>query len=241
MGSMIFAHRGASGYAPENTLEAFQLAVDQGADGVELDVQLTRDHQLIVTHDERIDRVSDGTGFINSLTLKEIKKHLFNMTHPEYSEARAPTLEEVLVLLAPTGLKVNIELKNSRLPYPGMEEKCLNLVESLGLNERVVYSSFNHHSLQFIKRLNRQAVCGLLYDCCLIQPANYLKLTGLDAVHPHYSDLLLYPDEYEAVRLQGGQVNVWTVNDDREMRKVIDAGADILITNYPDRAKAVAG
>jgi glycerophosphoryl diester phosphodiesterase len=95
--------------------------------------------------------------------------------------------------------------------------------------------------MQLIKRLNPEAVCGLLYDCCLIQPADYLKLTGMDALHPHYSDLLLYPEAYEEAQQQCGLVHVWTVNDEREMRKVFDAGADILITNYPDRAKAVAG
>ena len=92
----VFAHRGASGYAPENTLEAFQLAIDHNADGVELDIHLTRDKQLIVTHDERIERVSDGNGLVAMMSLKDLKKHLFNKTHPEYREARAPTLEEAL-------------------------------------------------------------------------------------------------------------------------------------------------
>ena len=241
MKTLIYAHRGASGYAPENTLDAFQLAAEQGADGVELDVHLSRDRQLIVTHDERIDRVSDGSGLISSMTLKDIKMHLFNLTHPEYTQAKAPTLEEVIDLLKPTGLKINIELKNSRLPYIGMEEICLNLVEKTGMSERIIYSSFNHYSLQIIKRINPKAVCGLLYDCCLFKPAEYLSKTGMDALHPHYSALLMNPEEYQQAKEQGGLVNVWTVNDDRDMRKVLDFGADILITNYPDRARVVAG
>ena len=235
----VFAHRGASGYAPENTLEAFQLAIDHNADGVELDIHLTRDKQLIVTHDERIERVSDGNGLVAMMSLKDLKKHLFNKTHPEYREARAPTLEEVLELLEPTGLQVNIELKNSRIPYEGMEELCLELVERTGMGERVVYSSFNHHSMAFIKRLNPRAVCGLLYDCCLKNPAGYLKMVGADALHPNFSDVLLYPEEYAAFMQAGGLVHVWTVNDDRDMRKVLDAGANIIITNYPDRAVAL--
>lgn len=241
MGTMIFAHRGASGYAPENTLEAFQLAAEQGADGVELDIQLSRDHQLIVSHDERIDRVSDGSGLICAMTLKEIKSHLFNLTHPEYSQAKAPTLDEVIDLLKPTGLRINIELKNSRLPYAGMEEKCLDLIEKRGMSERVIYSSFNHYSLRTIKQINPNAVCGLLYACCLIKPAEYLSRTGMDAMHTHYSDLLMNPDAYHEVQEQGGLVNVWTVNDDRVMRNVMDFGADIFITDYPDRARAAAG
>lgn len=237
----IFGHRGASGYAPENTLEAFSLAVEQGAEGVELDVHLTRDQQIIVTHDERIDRVSDGTGLVAMLSLKDIKKHLFNKPHPQYTEARAPLLEEVLDLLLPTGLHINIELKNSRLPYTGLEAKCLELVARKGIQQRVIYSSFNHHSMALLKRLDKTAVCGLLYDCCLFDPAAYLKKAGMEAVHPQYCDLLLNPEAYQQVKQQGDLVHVWTVNDDREMRRVMDAGADILITNYPDRALALRG
>lgn len=237
----IFAHRGASGYAPENTLEAFSLAVQQQADGVELDVHLTRDQQVIVTHDERIDRVSDGSGLIVQMTVKDIKKHLFNKPHPEYEDARAPLLEEVLELLKPTSLHINIELKNGRIPYDGMEGKCLNLVEKAGMQDRVIYSSFNHHSMMLLKKMNPQAACGLLYDCCLLDPAGYLNLSGLDALHPHFADFLMNPDAYRKARQQGGLVHVWTVNDDRDMRRVMDADADILITNYPDRAVAVRG
>lgn len=105
----IFAHRGASAYAPENTLEAFQLAVDQGAHGVELDVHLCRSGEIVVAHDETVDRVSDGTGRILDMTLQELKALHFNKTHPEFPDARIPTLEEVFQLLAPTGLEINIE------------------------------------------------------------------------------------------------------------------------------------
>lgn len=108
----VWAHRGASGYAPENTLEAFALAAEMGADGVELDVQMSRDGYLVVAHDERIDRVSNGSGFIRDFTLKELKGFLFNRTHPEYKDARIPTLREVYELLKDTPLKINVELKN---------------------------------------------------------------------------------------------------------------------------------
>ncbi|HSK67943.1 MAG TPA: glycerophosphodiester phosphodiesterase [Candidatus Limnocylindria bacterium] len=241
MDTRIFAHRGASGYAPENTLEAFRLAVEQGADGVELDVHLTRDGHIIVTHDERIDRCSDGSGLVGRLTLKEIKKHSFSKPHPEYEGALAPTLEEVLELLQPTGMWVNVELKNGVIPYPGMEEKCVRLVEKMGMADRVLYSSFNHHSLLLLKRIKPDAPCGLLYGCNMLFPADYLKKTGVEALHPHYWDLLLHPEGYAEAKRQGGRVHVWTVNDDRDVRKCADAGADILITNYPDRALAALG
>lgn len=235
----VFAHRGASGYAPENTLEAFQLAIDLGAQGTELDVHLTRDGEIVVAHDERIDRVSDGIGRINDMTLRDLKKHKFNAVHPEYKEARLPTLREVYELLLPSGLQVNVELKNGILAYPGLEEKCLNLAAEMGFEDRVFYSSFNHYSMLRVKKINAGAVCGFLYDGCLINPWEYASGCGMNALHPHYSELSLVPDECDKAHALGLKVNTWTVNDERSMRMVIDAGADVMITNYPDRAKAV--
>ncbi|MDD4080921.1 MAG: glycerophosphodiester phosphodiesterase [Eubacteriales bacterium] len=241
MKTLICAHRGASGYAPENTLEAFQLAVDQKAEAVELDVQLSRDKQLVVVHDERIDRVSDGSGLISMLSLKDIKSHLFNATHPAYLDARAPTLEEVFDLLLETNLIINVELKNSRIPYEGMEEKCIDLARRKGISDRVIYSSFNHYSLFKVKAIDPDAVCGLLYDCCMVEPWEYARRLKIEALHPHYSELLLNPRECDEAHKAGLQVNTWTVNDDRDMKKVFEMGADMLITNYPDRALAVRG
>lgn len=235
----IFGHRGASGYAPENTLEAFELAIKQHAHGVELDVHLSRDGQVVVAHDERIDRVSTGSGLIKNLTVKDLKKHLFNRTHPQYQQATIPLLEEVLALFSPTGLMINIELKNNQVPYPGLEEKCLQLVEQNGMKERVIFSSFQHHSMLKMKQLDKSTVCGLLYSCSLLNPAEYLASAGVEALHPQYDDVLLFPEVYRQVQQQGGLINVWTVNDDRDVRKCLEFGVDTLITNYPDRALAV--
>ncbi len=236
MATTICAHRGASAYAPENTLEAFELAVQQGAHGVELDVHLTRDKEIIVAHDERIDRVSDGIGAISDMTLAEIKRHVFNREHPEYAGARAPTLREVYELLKPTGLYVNVELKNSVKAYLGLEEKCLELAASMGMEDRVVYSSFRHQSMVHIKELNRLAQCGLLYACIMVRPWEYALSLGVDALHPVYTELQFTPDQCERAHEKGIKVNVWTVNDERNMRMVTEAGADMIITNFPDRA-----
>ncbi len=236
MAITICAHRGASAYAPENTLEAFELAVQQGAHGVELDVHLTRDKEILVAHDERIDRVSDGIGAISDLTLTEIKRHVFNREHPEYEGARAPTLREVYELLKPTGLYVNVELKNSVKAYPGLEEKCLALAADMGMEDRVVYSSFRHQSMVRMKELSSKAVCGLLYACVMVRPWEYAAALHMDALHPLYTELSFTPDECQQAHEKGVQVNVWTVNDERNMRMVIEAGADMMITNFPDRA-----
>lgn len=230
----IFGHRGASGYAPENTIEAFRLAAEMGADGVELDVQMTRDGELVVAHDETVDRVSDGSGRIAEMTLKELKKLRFNRTHPEYAGAAIPTLGEVFSLLKPTGLDINIELKNSLIDYPGLEKRVIDLAEKEFAAERVIFSSFNHASMLRVKAINPRLVCGLLYDASLIEPWEYAARLGMDALHPQYAEVVTPGGNCRRAHEAGIRVHTWTVNEPEMMRKVIGEKADILITNYPD-------
>ena len=234
----IYGHRGASGYAPENTLEAFELAAKMGADGVELDVHIDASGELVVAHDETVDRVSDGTGWICSMTTKELKALHFNQTHPEYEKATIPTLREVYELLKPTGLCINVELKNSRILYEKLEEKCIALADELGMRDRILYSSFNHHSMVHIKEIDPSIPCGLLYDATLVEPWKYALPLHANAIHPHFSELQI-PGEVEAAHAAGLAVNVWTVNEEEDVRSMLERGADIIISNYPDRALKV--
>lgn len=236
MKTRIFGHRGAAGYMPENTLEAFDLASRMGAAGVELDVQVCRTGELVVAHDESVDRVSDGSGMIRSLSLRELKSLVFNRTHPEVKNARMPLLSEVFQLLRPTGLWINIELKNSIFDYPMLEEKVLKAVAMDFDPSRIIYSSFNHYSMLRMKKLDPSAVCGLLYEAVLVRPWEYAKQLGMDAIHPHYSEVVLPGGECTAAHDAGLQVNTWTVNTPEAMDAVLREGADILITNYPDQA-----
>ena len=236
MKTRIFAHRGASGNAPENTLEAFDLAVRMGADGVELDVQVCRSGELVVAHDETVDRVSDGSGRICDHSLKELKSLAFCRTHPEYKNARLPLLSEVFQLLRPSGLSINIELKNSVIDYPDLERKVLDLAAREFDLSRVIFSSFNHYSMLRMKKLAPSVPCGLLYEAALIRPWEYASRLGMDAIHPHYSEILLAPDECVSAHMAGLRVNTWTVNTPDAMDAVLRAGADILITNFPDQA-----
>ncbi len=237
----IFAHRGASGYAPENTLEAFALAAKMGADGVELDVHMAKDGELVVAHDDFLSRVSNGRGFIRDMTTAELKRLRFNKTHPEFADATIPTLREVYELLKPTGLEVNTELKTSPIHYEGIEEKCVQLAAETGMTERVMYSCFKSASLLRIKRMDSGIRVGLLRnpigklnDRKIIDPWDLAHLVGIDAIHPHFSELLKYR-EADKVHARGMQVNVWTVNDEDDIRKSLEAGADMLIGDYPDR------
>ena len=147
----IFAHRGASRYAPENTLPAFALAAEQGADGVELDVHLTRDDQLVVIHDETLERTTDGAGWVKDCTLAQLQALSAANGMDGFAGTRVPTLRQVLEQLRPTGLLVNIELKTSVIWYAGIEQKTLELVRDLGMADRVIYSSFNHYSIQQVR------------------------------------------------------------------------------------------
>ena len=152
MRPLIWAHRGASGYLPENTLEAFQKAVDMGADGIELDVHKTKDGVLVVIHDEMIDRTSDGTGWVKDMTYDELLQYNYNRTHQEsLSHATIPTLAQVFDLIKPTNLTINIELKTGIVFYENIEADTVALVREYGLENRVIYSSFNHASVLQVK------------------------------------------------------------------------------------------
>jgi len=234
----IWAHRGASAYAPENTLEAFRLAVEQQADGVELDVQLTKDGKVVVIHDETIDRVSSGQGYVKDYTLKELKKMSFNKLHPEYQGAKIPTLKEVLELLKPTDLTVNIELKTGIVPYKGIEKKVLKLVKKAGMEDRVIYSSFYHPSLLKIKKLNPEAKTGILYSDGWVRVPSYAKELGVDAIHPATWHMQA-PKLLEKAKKKGLAVHVWTVNDPDLMKSLAEQGVDAIITNNPDVCRMV--
>ncbi len=239
MKTKIWAHRGASGYAPENTLEAFELAVKQGADGVELDVQFTKDNQLVVIHDEKLDRVSGKSGFVKDFTLEEIQKVNVNVPQKKYTSfAKIPTLQEVYELLKPTGLTVNVELKTGKLHYEGIEKAVLACAKEAGMEERICYSSFNHESLLRIKEIDSKALCGILFSDGWLHPAFYAKDYSFECLHPAFFDLT-FPWFMKEARQAERKVHVWTVNNRDDLEKCYSLKVDAVITNYPDKAKEI--
>lgn len=184
----IWAHRGCSQMYPENTLLAFQKAAElSGLTGIELDIQLTKDGQMVVFHDERVDRTTDGTGELHSYTLSELKKLRIDAGEGHYEQI--PTIEEVLDLLYDRlqgGMKLNIELKNSVIPYEGMEKKIIDLVHAKGLQKSVVYSSFSALSIEKIKSIDAEAETGILdrkvSDCLYKLKGG----CGATALHPFW-------------------------------------------------------
>lgn len=238
MKTLIWAHRGASGYAPENTMEAFKLANQQGADGIELDIHLTKDGHLVVAHDETIDRCSNGTGRIIDKTLEELLTYDFSNNNPKYKNLKIPTLKDVLCYVRDTRMTVNIEIKSGIVIYEGIEEKATALVARLGMKNRVMYSSFNHLSLMQVKKIDPKIPIGLLYTEAMVDPYIYALHLKADAVHPFYPTLMV-PGTVEGCKKHGIKINPWTVNDPEHMGWMYKEGVDAIITNYPDVALKV--
>ena len=235
----VYAHRGASAYAPENTLPAFDLAARQGADGIELDVHLTRDDQLVVIHDEKLDRTTSGTGWVKDYTLAELKNLRADNHMPGFADARIPTLQEVLDLIRPTGLRVNIELKTSILWYAGIEQKTLELVQAMGMQDRVIYSSFNHYSIEKVRELAPEAETAYLYSDIICDVEKYAAAHGVRALHPGLWNVKM-GDLLQVYLNSGLAVRVWTVNHAEDLRWLMGAGADV-ITNDPKLALEIRG
>lgn len=237
----VWGHRGADGwdkqYAPENTLPSFQKAIDMGADGIEFDVQLTKDGEIVICHDEKIDRTSDGKGWLKDYTLKELKRFNFSKPHPEYGFVEIPTLKELLNLVKPTKLTLNIELKTSVIYYDGIEEKAAQLVKQYDMEERVIYSSFNHYSLQKLKMQYPEVQIGLLMGDNFVDIPSYPKRLGAMAVHPPVGALTkAYIDRCHEYGLK---VHTWTVDNLDKMREVITMGVDAFITDCPDNGRKI--
>ena len=235
--SLIYGHRGASGYAPENTLEAFRLSMEMGADGFELDVHLSRDGELVVIHDETVNRTTNGTGAVRDLTLAQLKELDACNGMEDYRGAKIPTLGEVFDLIRDTHHLVNVEVKTDGIFYPEIEEKCLALAKEKGVEGRVLYSSFNHYTLMKLRQLKPDVKLGMLFGDVMVKPWEYAATISVDYLHPYKSNLRV-PGFAEGAKAAGMGVNLWTVNDSKTMQLCLDADVGI-ITNYPDVAAAL--
>jgi len=252
----VYAHRGSSYEYPENTLLSFEKAAKvKGIAGIEFDVQLTKDGEIVVIHDESIDRTLDGKGYVRDYTLEELKK--FNVTPSGRDEPfvdengehlHVPTLRELFDLLQPycknNGLILNIELKNSVYPYEGMEQKVIDLVAEYKLQENIIYSSFNHDSLAVVKDINPAAVTATL-DADMLKCIEGMLRVNADGVHPGSAGMTVNMDTVERVKEAGIPVRMWNSVEplfgqpcrlkECDLDKYAVFGADVIMTNVPDR------
>ena len=215
-------------------MAAFELADALGADGIELDVQLSKDGVPVIIHDEQVDRISDGTGFVRDFTLQELKRLNVNRNFPAYGRSEIPTLAEVYDWLRGTELSVNLELKNGAVAYKGLEEKVLRLAEEKDVAGRILYSSFNHRSMLRLKRLKPEARTAFLYSDGLADAAEYGARYGIYALHPSLFNAM-EAGLIESCHKKGLRVHVWTVNEEKDMERLCKLGADAVITNFVEK------
>ena len=238
MKQLIYAHRGASYDYPENTMLAFRKAVEQGADGIEIDVQFTKDKKLVVCHDDTIDRTSNGHGNLEDATLEELLKLDFGVFKgEEFAGEKIPLLSQVLDLIKESGLLLNIEIKNRGEKVDGLERAVADMVQAYGLNDKILYSSFDHEMLRRLKEYDPSAKIGALYSHSPYNAFEYMKGLGVDAIHPGMK-CLNGQDLCKKALKEGWQVNVWTVDDPEEGKALMEAGVTSLITNRPGFLRA---
>jgi len=230
-----FGHRGAREAAPENTLSSFRQALEFGADGVELDVMLSKDEEVVVIHDHTVDRTTSGTGRVSELTLAELKRlDAGKWFDPRFEGERIPTLEEVIATVGQE-LLLNIEIKNTFLSDGALETKVVQLIEQYGLEDRVIISSFNPLALRRVKGLHPSLHVGLLFERKLplfLRRAWLAPWAHADALHPHYA--MINSEHVRRAKRKGYRLNVWTVNERMDMENLIALGVDSIITDRPD-------
>ncbi len=226
MNLLKIGHRGAKGYAPENTIIAFQKAIVLGCDGIELDVHLSLDNEVIVIHDETIDRTTNGKGFVNQKNLSEIKTYLID------EKFQIPTLNEVLEILN-HNLFINIELKS----YETVE-KVIEIVEKYvqekNLNYRnFIISSFDWNALQQVRFLNDKIQIGVLTATDLDLAFSFAKFINAKTINPYFH--LLNQENVAKMQNKGFEIHTWTVNEIEDIQKMKALKVDAIISDFPDR------
>lgn len=239
---LIYGHRGASASAPENTLSAFRLAIQQAADGIEFDVKVTRDGKVIVLHDQTLQRTTDGAGNFKQYSFSELRKlDAGGKFSAEFAGEKIPLLEEVLEETSGK-LGINIELTNYSSPKDDLIEQVSSVIKRFGRINDVMFSSFRWGNLKKARELCPDIPCGLL---ALPGIAGWLSRSPLnksipfEALHPYYRDVTRR--NVDKNHESGKKVNVWTVNDPAEIRQLTDFGVDMIMTDDPALARKTLG
>ena len=232
--SKTWAHRGASAYAPDNSMPAFELAVKMNADGIEIDTHLTKDGVPVLCHDDIIDNVSDGSGRVRDYSLEELRKFNFNRHFPHLGKVGIVTLEELYVFAKRSGIYINTEIKYyDNEKWEELNWAALKIAKKTGMEDSIIYSSFNHQYLSELKKKLPSTKIGLLYSEYIEAPWDVAKKYNADALHP-WHERLYEQNMVEECHKSGVMVNPWTIDVETDIRKAIKIGADAIITNKPD-------
>ena len=239
---IIFAHRGASAHAPENTLAAFELALAQGADGIELDVKLSADGHVVVIHDPTTDRTTGARGRVKDLSLAELRGlNAGSFYSANFSAEKIPMLEEVFEAVGKK-IFINVELTNYNTPRDHLVESVCMLVKKFNVQKHVMFSSFYASNLSKARSYLPEVPCGLLAFNGLL--GAWARSFGFAfgkyaALHPYLKDVT--PQQVQRVHRLKGRVHVWTVNAEEDMRRLFGWGVDAIFTDDPQLAVRVRG
>lgn len=236
MSTLIFAHRGYHSLHPENTIEAFDKALELGADGIELDIHFSKDGQLMVYHDFELDHKTGKSGLICEHTLSELRNiNILSQNSISKAQYKIPVLDEVLELILDykkrTGKKfiLNVELKAGSQFYDGIEkavyDSCFKQLEI----DDIIFSSFDHNSLVELKKINPAVKTGILTASSLYKPWDYIRTVNADYYHPHY--ITLTSESLKALSLNNISINTYTVNDVKTAKNLIISGVNAIITD----------
>lgn len=236
----IFAHRGSSAHAPENTLAAYELAIEQEADGIELDAKLSLDGHVVVMHDETVDRTTNGIGPVRSLTVKELTKlDAGSKFSPEFKLQKIPTLDQVFTEIGGKVL-INVELTNYSSPRDDLPDKVIFLVKRYNLESSVMLSSFNIIALIRARYLLPKIPLGFLIHRGAAESLFHTRIVRfgpLMALHPASSDVT--PRLIQAAHQAKCRIHTYTVNQPNEMMQLFVSGVDGIFTDDPILAQKV--
>lgn len=238
MKTKIFAHRGVRKHFPENTMPAFRAADAMGLDGIELDVQRTADGVLVICHDEHLTRLAGEDLWLKNLTWDELSRINIAWYRQDESFETIPSLDMFLSWFKSTNLIVNIELKNTVVPYEGMEEQVLRLIDHYDVRERVIISSFKRESVIHMKEIAPDLDVGFLYQRFLPCADRFVKQHGLDAIHPLFANQLWCHLMWSA-RRKDLKVRVWTVNHPLFIKNALWRKVDTIMTDEPELVLAL--
>jgi glycerophosphoryl diester phosphodiesterase len=238
--TLVIAHRGSSAHAPENTLASFRLAAEQGADAVELDAKLSSDKEVVVIHDQTVDRTTGASGRIGDLSLAQLKSlDAGSFFAPQFGGETLPTLAEVFEAVGRRVL-INVELTNYASPSDDLVARVCALVKDFHLEERILFSSFHPGNLSLARRILPEVPCAILAMPGLkgwLARSFWLEGISPDAVNPYLRDVTAAYLRRQAQKSR--KTNVWTVNEPAELTRLAREGASGLITDDPPAALLV--